>query len=86
MKIKKLDRRMKGFGDFKYKITYRKKTERTKFIDARNWCWTQWDSSSEYELWDTSVNQHWSWVIDEWETKILLASDKEAQWFTLKWG
>lgn len=86
MKVKKLDRRMKGFGSFKYKITFRKRSDRAKFIEVRNWCWAQWDSSSEHELWDINVNQHWAWIIDEWETKILLASDKEAQWFTLKWG
>lgn len=86
MKLKKLDRRMNGYGDFKYKITYRKRTERLKFIEARNWCWEQWGPSSEYEFWDQSVNPAWCWIVDEWETKILLASDKEGQWYTLKWG
>ncbi len=86
MKLKKLDRRMNGHGDFKYKITYRKGSERLKFIEVRNWCWSQWGPSSEYEFWDEQVNQSWAWIVDEWETKILLATDKEAQWFTLKWG
>jgi hypothetical protein len=86
MKLEKLDRRMKGHGDFKYKIAYRHMAERLKFIEARNWCWEQWGPSSEYVFWDATINPSWCWEINEWETKILLASDKEVQWYILKWG
>lgn len=85
MKLKKLDRRMKGYGSFKYKIDY-PKSKTHDFISARNWCWEQWGPSSELELWDESLNPAWCWIISEWEYKILLASDREAQWYILKWG
>jgi hypothetical protein len=86
MKLKKLDRRMNGYGDFKHKVEYRKRIDRAKFIQIRAWCWEQWGPSSEYEFWDSDVNPAWCWIVDEWGMKILLASDKEAQWYILKWG
>lgn len=86
MKLTNIDRRMKGYGDFKYKITYKKRAERLKFVEARNWCWQQWGPSCEFELWDASINPSWCWIIDEWENRILLASEKEGQWYSLKWG
>lgn len=85
MKIKRLDRRMKGYGDFEYKIEYRKKIDRRDFVEQRNWCWEQWGPSCELENWDLATNPAWCWFNDEWGMKILLASEREATWYTLKW-
>lgn len=86
MKLKKIDRRMNGFGDFQYKVGYLRYHDRYKFIEIRNWCWEQWGPSCEYEFWKLDINPSWCWIIDRNELRILLASTKEAQWYSLKWG
>ena len=86
MKLKKLDARMNGFGDFKYLAKFRKRADRSQFIAIRNWCWEQWGPSCELELWNADVNPTWAWVVSEFEMKIYINSDKEASWYTLKWS
>ena len=86
MKLKKLDRRMKGFGDFKYSSKFRRRFDGDRFIEARNWCWETWGPSCELEFWDAGKNPAWTWVFTEFEMKIYLTGDKEASWFTLKWS
>lgn len=86
MKIKKLDRRMNGFGKFEYKVEYSRYNEHRKFVDARNWCWDQWGPSCELEFWNSNINPAWCWIVDNRQIKILLASTKETQWFSLKWS
>lgn len=87
MEIKKLDKRMKGYGYFNRCLDFRKK-ESEKFIEIRKWCWETWGPSCEYEFWQSSntKNPSWSWIIDDWRIRIYLATDKEIQWFHLKWG
>lgn len=59
--------------------------------EIRNWCWETYGSSCELERWldipDESVgkNEHWCWHtnFDNW--KIYLRTEKEANWFKLKW-
>ena len=77
---------MNGFGDFKYVAKFRKRADREKFIEIRNWCWEQWGPSSELEFWSENVNPAWAWTVSEFEIKIYLDSDKEASWYTLKWS
>jgi hypothetical protein len=86
MKLKKLDARMNGYGNFKYVAKFRKRGDREKFIAIRNWCWEQWGPSCELEFWKEDVNPAWSWAVTEFETKIYIDSDKEASWYILKWS
>jgi hypothetical protein len=61
--------------------------------EIRNWCVQTWGSSCELELWmvangttdSTNLNQHWCWHTNYDNYKIYLRSDKEANWFKLKW-
>jgi len=87
MKTGKLDRRHNGYGDFKYYVRFFATKETQKFCDVRNWCWEQWGPSSELDSRCSleTPNPAWAWVKDNYNTKIYLASDKEFQWFILKW-
>lgn len=87
MKVKKLDKRMSGYGDFTRFVEFTGK-EFARFIEVRNWCWEQWGPSCEYDFWCRIGNRNpaWCWLTDEWRTRIYFASDKEAQWYHLKWG
>jgi len=57
----------------------------------REWCWTTYGPSCELELWlslpDKAVgkNIHWCWHTNFNNFKIYLNSEKEANWFKLKW-
>lgn len=84
MRHRKLDRRMNGYGDFKYtaRFTF---TEREKFCEIREWCWSQWGPSREFNLWDNTKNLAWCWCMDQYRIQIYFASDSEYQWFLLKW-
>lgn len=84
MKLKKLDKRNKGYGHYKFMASFRNKFEQEKFFQVRNWCWEQWGPSSELEFSEIR-NSAWAWLVDEWEMKIYIATDKEYQWFLLRW-
>ncbi len=83
---KKLDKRNKGYGSFKYLIEFNTRAVE-KFCQIRNWCWEQWGPSSELEFYHKLSNPNicWSWLTDEWRMNVYIATDKEYQWFLLKW-
>ena len=85
MNHSKLDRRHKGHGHLKYYADFHK-NEHDLFCNIRDWCWIQWGPSSELEFWTPGRNACWCWITDEWRMRIYFASDKEYQWFILKWG
>lgn len=57
----------------------------------REWCWSTYGPSCELELWlnisDTTPgkNIHWCWHTNYSNFKIYLRTDKEANWFKMKW-
>lgn len=57
----------------------------------REWCWITYGPSCELELWlplpdaHTGKNEHWCWHTNFNNFKIYLRTDKEANWFKLKW-
>ena len=84
MRRMKLDRRMNGYGDFKYTVRFTF-SEREKFCEIREWCWEQWGASREFNLWDATKNPAWCWTMDQYRIQIYFASEGEYQWFLLKW-
>jgi hypothetical protein len=94
MKIKKVDRRYKGYGDFDFYIDPPKNGDKNFFL-MREWCWETFGASKEIEVWqdhkrryqttNNSHNEKWVWQVDDWTNRIYLRSSKEANWFTLKW-
>lgn len=94
MKLKKLDKRMTGYGDFVYSVDF--PVNRGKvlmdFFEVREWCFEQWGRSAEIDIWQKFPqiqNPAWAWERGEfnktYRCRIFLASDKEAHWFTLRW-
>ena len=65
------------------------------FFAVREWCWATYGPSKEIDSWlrdknkssDTiSQNQKWCWHNDAYTARIYLRTNKEADWFTLKWS
>jgi len=63
-------------------------------IEARNWCWTTWGPGCELDIhklknMDNELNKiitdRWCWQTDYNNHKILLKTEKEANWFKLRW-
>jgi hypothetical protein len=81
---KKLDRRMKGYGEFKYTAQFTLR-EKDQFCDMREWCWNQWGASCEFDFWSNTKNPTWCWISDQYRIQLYFSSDKEYQWFLLKW-
>ena len=63
----------------------------SQFHQVRDWCIQTWGMSCEREHYlqmlndEFDVNTHWCWHTEFYDTKIYLRSDKEANWFKLKW-
>lgn len=87
MTPKKIDKRMLGYGMFKYHMSFARR-EADRFILLRNWCWQQWGPSSEIEFYHLLEDSTaWSWVSDHHARyRIFFQSDKEYAWFMLNWG
>jgi hypothetical protein len=99
LKIKKTDRRFKGYPEWKYYVDlnprkFKNETDTDNFFAVREWCWTTWGASKEVDRWFThyldttgqvSQNQNWCWHLDDYTARIYLKDAKQADWFTLKW-
>jgi hypothetical protein len=83
---KKIDRRMHGYGTFRYIIEFNTR-EVEQFHKVREWCWDQWGSSGElkYHKKLAAPNPVWAWHTDEYSDRIYIADDKEYAWFVLRW-
>lgn len=83
MKTFKLDKRYNGHKVFTYGIQFYR-NELDKFIEVRNWCWHNWGPGAEIEHHALQPNV-WSWECSQFNKRIYLQTDKEYNWFTLKW-
>lgn len=99
--IKKTDKRMTGNDTWQYVAQaerehftgYKGIAERVVTLNSiREWCWTTYGPSCELTNW-LSIrsnglvvpNEHWCWHTEYDNFKIYLRTDKEANWFKLKW-
>jgi hypothetical protein len=70
---------------------FRKSQKIVKFQEVRDWCIQTWGMSCEREHYlqlsadEFNTNTHWCWHTEYYDTKIYLRTDKEANWFKLKW-
>lgn len=95
MRLKKLDRRMNGYGDFKYGVDFNYRANSTPFDEVRRWCWETFGASTELDIWEVrdrptdNRNARWAWDRGQYNKTyrcvIYLATDEEASFFTLKW-
>lgn len=90
MKINKVDGRYKGHGNFKYVASF-STSEISKFCEVRAWVWDQWGASCEIDYLKYSgkpFNTKWAWASNEEARRfrIYIATEKEYQWFLLRWS
>ena len=99
--IKRTDKRMTGHAVWQWVAQSERTThmgfkgigERMVTLNAiREWCWTTYGPSCELTHWlgiqsngFVVPNEHWCWHTEYDNFKIYLRSDKEANWFKLKW-
>lgn len=94
-KVKRLDRRHKGYGLMKYFVEMYYSANATEdFYQIKNWCIDQWGITRPIDDWRTGrnvvpippdVNPAWTYIRDEFRTRILFAEKEEAALFTLRW-
>lgn len=84
---------MNGYGYFVYAVNFPYHKDVDQFSKARQWCWEQWGPSVELDVWQRFPefkNEHWAWERGEfnksYRCRIFLTSEKEAQWFLLRWA
>lgn len=95
--IKKTDKRHSGNAIFEYVVDIqspgmgRRRDRLQQFLLVREWCWTAMGASCERDHWlflhdtDAQPNDRWCWHTDFGNFKIYLCTEKEANWFKLKW-
>jgi hypothetical protein len=99
--IKKTDRRHTGSQEWQYIAIINQElySGRAGRIDrmanlnkVRDWCWETYGPSCELEFWlavnsekKEPVNEKWCWHTNYDNFKIYLRTDKEVNWFKLKW-
>lgn len=99
--IKRTDKRMNGHEFWEYVaqserttyVGYKGVGERMVTLNAvREWCWATYGPSCELTHWMsirangfTVPNEHWCWHTEYDNFKIYLRTEKEANWFKLKW-
>lgn len=83
-----LDRRFSGYDRFKFAIEYRSSKDIETYIEHRKWFWDTFGPSCELDLHYkvSNPNLDWCWELNQWKTRIYVKSDKEMNWFALKWS
>lgn len=93
LRIKKTDGRHVGNAIFRYMVLFAYKSNEAarykEISDIRQWCWEQFGPSCEYHEYvkivegGLEVNNKWCWLDS---SRILLISEKERNWFLLRWS
>lgn len=82
--LKDLDRRYTGGAQFNYCLDFYGKDKGKHFCNVRNWFWQTYGPSSELIFYRDS-QQVWAWITDGYRTRIYIKSDKELEWYRLRW-
>jgi hypothetical protein len=84
VRLKKLDRRYTGGAEFDYCLDFFGPDKGKYFCQVRNWFWETFGPSSEMLYYDDS-DQVWAWITDTYRTRIYIRSNKELEWYKLRW-
>jgi len=93
-RVSKLDKRHNGNHLFSHYTNFGNvySTEtKLAFVEMRNWCWESWGPGMEIDYaCALGSNQYqvcrWAWQTDHGNCRIYFSSQKELNWFILKWG
>jgi len=85
-----LDRRHSGYTNWKYYIeplVYTSSERFRQFHEWRKWCWETYGESMERDRLDEEKfhNYKWSWFVYNGIYRIYFKSEKELNWFKLRW-
>ena len=87
MKITKLDRRYTGGRQFDYAVEFTHPYKDGElFCEVREWCWQTWGPGRELKFVDVKSDYHWSFMTDNYRTRIYLRDKVEVEWLTLRWS
>ena len=85
---------IKAYGDWRtHNQIHHQIDKLSSLFELREWAWTTWGPSCERDYWlhilryniEHTLNTHWCWHTDNGECRLYLRTDKEANWFKLKW-
>ena len=80
----KLDKRYTGSHLFEYRIDF-DYPRREQFKQIRNWCWETFGPSCELNFLSKGEEKVWAWTTDSYRVRLYLKSDKEVNWYKLRW-
>ncbi len=83
-RLKRLDRRFAGGAEFDYCLDFFGHDKGKYFCEMRNWFWETFGPSSELIFYADS-DQVWAWITDGHRTRIYIKSNKELEWYKLRW-
>lgn len=88
--VNRLDRRHKAYNQFTHYIApiwASQLADKLRYFEWRNWCWTTWGPSMEREsAIEFNSKARWCWYTDDKQRRLYFATEKELNWFVLKWG
>ena len=90
-RIVKMDGRSLGYPNWQYYAEFGMRSHML-FSQSRAWCWETWGPSTEIELMHFSnpeksfINQHYTWVWNQYKKRIFFRTDLELNLFILKWA
>jgi hypothetical protein len=92
--VTKLDRRHKAFNQFTHYIApvwSSQLADKIRFFEWRKWCWETWGPALERDVaMDIGSNHYlvgrWAWHTEDGHRRLYFATEKELNWFVLKWG
>jgi hypothetical protein len=84
LRPQKLDGRYTGNHLFQYRIDFDYRS-REQFKQIRNWCWETFGPSCELNFLTKDEEKVWAWTTDSYRVRLYLKSDKEVNWYKLRW-
>lgn len=93
--VTRTDRRHKACAQFAFYIQpvwSSSLADKLQFFEWRNWCWATWGPGLERDVVlevgrgvGIGHGPKWCWHLDKYGRRLYFATDKELNWFKLKW-
>lgn len=92
VKFQKLDRRYRGFPEFRWMMEVSRRGDWghriSEFSEMRRWCWENFGPSDEFDVWcyvkSDLRNNDWAWDFIKGKMRIYI-NEKLYSWAILKW-
>jgi len=66
--------------------------DKLRYFEWRNWCWDTWGPGLERDMaveWNSKAwgdEVKWAWHTNDGAKRLYFATEKELNWFTLRWA